>query len=272
MRRWSATWAAFGMSGAALAQTSSVSAPLEPSGKWTIEYAENMCVLSRDYGRGADAVTIALRTLPLSSVGEIIVISHKPHGIAKEGEGKVAIGTAGVLQPAPYSTYPIKARGIQLTTLSVPIIQKEDLQEAGMIRAAADGWDYRLALRGVKPALAALDACGRDLLRGWGFDPDESSWIATKARGNIASWLQNDDYPPEAIHEGQHGDSIIGWTIGLDGRASDCRVLQTSRVPSLDQAACRAIVRRAKYEPAIGLDGKPMVSHGTTKVSWKLPQ
>ncbi len=64
---------------------------------------------------------------------------------------------------------------------------------------------------------------------------------------------------------------LIGWTIGTDGRAVDCRVLKTSGVPDLDQASCRALVKRARYRPALDAMGKPVESYGTRNVQWLLP-
>ena len=50
----------------------------------------------------------------------------------------------------------------------------------------------------------------------------------------------NDDYPPEALSKHEQGIVLVDLTIGIDGRANDCKVL------SQVQTRCHSRTRPAK--------------------------
>ena len=95
---------------------------------------------------------------------------------------------------------------------------------------------------------------------------------AAGAKGDEASWITNDDYPPSSIRAEEEGTTAITWTINAQGRAENCRVTQSSGSSALDQAACRALTRRARYSPALDQAGNPMATTKSRRVKWVLPQ
>ena len=85
---------------------------------------------------------------------------------------------------------------------------------------------------------------------------------------NSVSWITADDYPAASLRANQQGTVRIGWSVGAQGRAFDCRILESSGYPRLDQAACKAILRRARYRPEpVGLSPR----NYTRRVVWRLP-
>lgn len=104
--------------------------------------------------------------------------------------------------------------------------------------------------------------------------PPAPSTVVSKAagaKGDEAQWVTQDDYPPSSIRGGEEGTSAISWTINTQGRAENCRVTQSSGSDALDQAACRAITRRARYSPALNADGQPIATTKSRRVTWRLP-
>jgi len=87
-----------------------------------------------------------------------------------------------------------------------------------------------------------------------------------------ARWTSSEDYPVSAIRAGAEGTARIGWTIGIDGRAKDCRVLSSSGNADLDKASCDAILLRARYSPALDQHGNPIESYSERRIRWKLPE
>ena len=57
-----------------------------------------------------------------------------------------------------------------------------------------------------------------------------------------------------------------------DGRVTSCEVTGSSGNSALDQAACRNLQRRGRFEPALDRDGNPVASTYTKRVTWRLPQ
>jgi len=84
-------------------------------------------------------------------------------------------------------------------------------------------------------------------------------------------WVLPDDYPADALRNGWSGRVKIGWTISVDGRAVDCHTIQSSGHEVLDEAACRAIMARARYEPARDVAGVAIASSAQQSIAWHLP-
>lgn len=94
---------------------------------------------------------------------------------------------------------------------------------------------------------------------------------AASARGDEGQWITQDDYPPSAIRAEEQGTTSIKWTINAQGRAENCQVTASSGSTALDQAACRALTRRARYTPATDAAGNPIATTKSRTVRWVLP-
>ena len=94
---------------------------------------------------------------------------------------------------------------------------------------------------------------------------------AAQAKGNPASWITNDDYPPEAIRMEQQGVSNIAWTINEQGRVENCHVVASSGSQILDETACRLVTRRGRYAPAKDQAGNPIKQTSGVRFRWVLP-
>lgn len=67
------------------------------------------------------------------------------------------------------------------------------------------------------------------------------------------------DFPvPEGGRQVRRGTEVVVYmTVGVDGRASDCRVTQPSPDPEADRIVCRLAVERFRFKPAIDANGDP---------------
>jgi len=78
------------------------------------------------------------------------------------------------------------------------------------------------------------------------------------------------DYPAprggRAIRRGQH--VIIHMTIGTDGRARDCRVVQPSPDPEADRITCRLAEERFRFRPAQDSEGNPVAAPYGWRQDW----
>lgn len=100
--------------------------------------------------------------------------------------------------------------------------------------------------------------------------PDRSR--ALRSRGNEASWVTTDDYPSSALREEAEGVTGTRLSVGADGRVTNCEVTSSSGNGALDQAACRNLTRRARFEPALDRDGNPVAGSFPKRVRWQLPE
>jgi len=94
---------------------------------------------------------------------------------------------------------------------------------------------------------------------------------AHRAKGNLASYILDSDYPRDAAQRGEQG--VTGFSLDVDtaGRVSDCRVTASSGSASLDEATCRIFRERAQFEPARDEQGRPVPDHIASRMRWVLP-
>jgi len=91
-------------------------------------------------------------------------------------------------------------------------------------------------------------------------------------KGNPGSWATTDDYPARALREEREGITRFSLTVGPDGRVQNCTVTGSSGTPELDEAACRAITRRARFTPATDGEGNPTTGTYSNSVRWQIPK
>jgi protein TonB len=84
--------------------------------------------------------------------------------------------------------------------------------------------------------------------------------------------VTQDDYPASALREEAAGTTATRLSVGADGRVTACDITGSSGNASLDQAACRNLQRRARFEPALDRDGNPVASSFPKRIVWRLPE
>ena len=99
------------------------------------------------------------------------------------------------------------------------------------------------------------------------FDP-----VAAKPRNDPSRWLSNADYRPSWTRRELTGLARFRLEIAANGKVADCRVVGSTGHSELDAATCSLITRRAKFEPARGVNGEPVTGSYTGSVLWELPE
>ena len=87
-----------------------------------------------------------------------------------------------------------------------------------------------------------------------------------KGRGNVIS---EDDYPDASRRAEEQGVTRVSYTIDPTGKVSACSVTVSSGSPRLDDATCKIIMRRFRFNPAMR-DGQPVAETKTQPVRWQL--
>jgi periplasmic protein TonB len=104
--------------------------------------------------------------------------------------------------------------------------------------------------------LAALAAAGTP--------PDPPAIPARVISGTITEL----DYPPAALARGAEGLTKVWMVITADGRATDCRLFQSSGHADLDSIVCPLATRRMRFSPALDGKGKPRPMNAVMPVRW----
>lgn len=246
-------------------------APMQPSGPWSMEYAENACVLSRNYGQGTDQVTIAFRPYALSNGVDFLVTSSEETSKSRTNNNATIILSASEKPiKREYSSYFQQAIGKRIFTTYFTDTELDLISDGNSLSISlANKPMMTFAVRGLKSARVALNACRADLLKSWSIivPPDGSRAVAATLVTN-SDFLNSSDYPIGALLEGKEGTSTLMWRIGIDGKAHDCRVTVSSGSDELDRTACAAILQRLRYKPALDKDNKPVESYHTQRIRW----
>lgn len=130
----------------------------------------------------------------------------------------------------------------------------------GLIAVAAHDW-----IEGRRDVRAAQDVAATRRA------PGGPSPSISKA-GDELSWFSADDYPRESLRRDEQGTVTVRWTIGVDGRVSECHAAQSSGFPRLDAVSCEVLVKRARYYPARNAQGQPIASTRQRRITWRLPE
>ena len=86
--------------------------------------------------------------------------------------------------------------------------------------------------------------------------------------GNPSEWIKQSDYPSSAAANHAEGISKIKVTVETNGLASHCEVVKSSGFDDLDQAACTALLARARFRPATDAAGMPIVKTWSQSINW----
>ena len=87
----------------------------------------------------------------------------------------------------------------------------------------------------------------------------------------IGGHISDRDYPRALSEVGISGTVSVRYRVGIDGRASDCRVTRSSASDALDSLTCGLIVRRFRFRPARDGEGRPVPSTIIENHSWTIP-
>ncbi|MCY7280077.1 MAG: energy transducer TonB [Sphingomonas bacterium] len=242
---------------------------LTPSGKWAVEYAKEMCVLNRKFGRGADEMLLAIKPAPNSDQARIIVLVKAAKSRVRTGTATVRFSDGSVPGYAMASSG--WANGMVLTAIDLPRSSLAPLVAGGKIAIRfGPGLNHEFAPTAMAPAMQALAKCERDLLKGWGMSEAAQDAIATMPKVEYTKLFKSQDYLIRLIEKGIQGS--VGALLSVDstGAVSACRAIESSRTVELDELTCAIFLKRARYEPAIDKSGKAVSALTYYRVNWMI--
>lgn len=96
--------------------------------------------------------------------------------------------------------------------------------------------------------------------------------VGAKPLGNVGRWVTTDDYPAIALRREEQGTTRFRLEIDAQGKATQCSIVASSGSKALDDATCRHVMRRARFEPASDRTGAKVPGSYSNSVRWKLPE
>ncbi len=244
-----------------------------PISGWLVDFAEHQCIASRKYGDARNPVFIVFKPSPLRDVMQIAWME-------RSGSFGSARQIAATLQIDDHSPIPVSVLGSATNDGGVTYRTNVPLADFARARTGT-----KIALGGIErlkgsfrltqmPALMKqLDACVDDLRRVWNVEPADQSRLRSRARmiESIARLFSTADYPHISVRKEESGTVGVVLLVDEKGKVADCAVSQTSMVAVLDAQTCVIFLTRAKFDPAVGRDGRPARDALQTQVKWMMP-
>jgi Gram-negative bacterial TonB protein C-terminal len=267
---------------------------LKPTSKWIADYQLDGCRMMRQFGEGDDKAIIIMNRFAPSDYFQLTLAGNL---FKREFKGAVKLqfgsneagqeidflpGTfaempallAGHVRLAPMTKQEIKEREKLKPPMYIPLSPLGAAREKSVTFLKVDKplkKSVILELGAMDKPMAALSTCIDDLVRSWGVDPEKHKSLTRRATptNNVGNWVTTGDYPSKMLEAGQ--PAIVNFRLLVDekGAVAGCFIQQTTRAKEFDNAVCKSITRRAKFDPALDQDGKPLLSYYNNTVRFQ---
>ena len=244
--------------------------PLQPTGKWNVDFGNAHCIAMRDYGTAAAPLLLALKPAPVGDVMQLSLIRSDRSKAINQYAGSLTVGRAS--RRISVLGYPAKSGKSRINAINLSVADYQPVRTASVIRVRAAGEvDESFALSNMEPVARTLDRCVEGLRKAWNIG-GAATQISREASPlkPLTSLFTTDDYPHVALRASADGTVEMMTLIEADGTVASCMVIGSSGVASLDAQTCAIVSTRGKYSPALGLDGKPARSGLINRIKWKL--
>lgn len=269
---------------------------LAPSSNWHVDYADDSCRMARSFGEGDQKVLLIAEryrpgdSLRLSFIGKptfsgpdqgiakirfgpaepVLEISYFPASVDK---GTPALVIRHNVRIAPRSAEEFAAyqAAVKAGKTDFKFSEITPEQEAAVAYIEVGGAirrPFRLETGSLGPPLAALRKCTDELLEHWGIDVAKHASLTREATptSRPGTWVSSADYPFAMAAVGKR--AIVQFRLSIDpaGTPTACHIQQSTRPKEFDDAVCSAVIRRAKFDPALDADGNPIASYWLSSV------
>lgn len=285
------------------AAASEAALEVEPSTSWNIHYADDYCRLARTFGSGDDALILFMDSFGPGDHFRMTLAGNATKAQKNGGEAVVRFGPAfaehelvffsgwiGEKIPAWIFSSDNRIRPLSLDeqkhvdaafkaghgTAHVdlsPITAEDEVATSYVEFGRPLRRPVRLMTGSLKAPFDALRSCLDNLITHWGLEPDRLKNQSKRVSpiGSPGRWLTYSDYPATMLSQGMPG--IVNFRLIVDekGVPASCHVQQSTNPEGFDKTVCNALMRRARFDPAVDANGNPMRSYYLNRVRFFVP-
>lgn len=257
---------------------------LAPFLPWNVDWTDKTCVLQRGFGTVEDPLVLRLERFGPQPGFQLVVTGKRLTPVSqgdtlyiRYGEGgpvhrinRVLIGDTKGGARSIFVPRTSIAGDLHDTRADPAITEEMERKVTRISLARVHGREIVLKTGPLDKAFAAWRKCTRQLVATWGLDPEQQERLqrAATPRNDPGIWLHGDDYPVGALAKG--AQAIVNFRLIVDaaGVPTDCEIQRSYSGELFDKASCRALMARARFEPALDEAGKPIASYYTSVISW----
>lgn len=269
---------------------------LAPSSKWNLHAADDSCRLLRTFGEGNDKVAFYLERFEPGRSFSMMVAGRPFRSISARNYADVRFGDAQqpielkfmpgslpefdpalIFQSTRFDAKQVKeeqADGPELLGGGKPDRFSPD-DEAAITTISINRAGLKevvLETGSLGAPMAAMRKCTFDLLVSWGVDVEKHRNLARRAKPIVPpqEWIKSSDYPKGLLRQGYQGIVDFRMSVDASGAATACHIQKSTRPEEFDKIVCDAMMRRARFEPAITKDGEAIASYWRTSVRFQI--
>lgn len=257
---------------------------LKRVGNWIVNYDNDACHLAAQFGEGKNQVVLRMTRYQPSESFTLGLYGSRMAADEVRTKGTLDFGLSA--QPLEVETIngsagKNKAAWVSGVRLDRPWNADEGLpdltpeREASVTGLTIDFQrrkPFRLEFTAFGKAMAQLRTCQTDLVKSWGYDPEQQANLSRRATGkqSPAEWLKASDYPMQSVAMGHNGFVQFRLDVDETGKVAGCHVLDRTNPDDFADMTCKLVARRAKLEPALDASGKPVRSFIVQRVVWRV--
>lgn len=271
---------------------------LQPSTKWVLEYADENCRLIRSFGQGDQQISLVLDQFEPGDQFRVMLVGKPLKVRSGTANGRLRFGPneAESKFEAEAATLGEKPALLVLESQRLaPLTREEqaasdranrrgdrfDPAPIGTAREAAATWlevtravpqDLVLVTGPMSQPMAALRKCSWDTVKHWGLDVEQQKTLTRKVspKNRAAAWLNPSDYPASMVRGGYQGLVTVRMIVDSEGKPTSCHVQWSTQPKEFDAVVCGSTMTRARFEPALDAQGKPVPSFYVLTVRFQL--
>ena len=245
--------------------------PLQPTGKWRLNYEDAQCNAYRSYGTKQKPLFLAFKSPPSGSVVQLMVLQNGPRMDALQHNTTISAGETKALR-TNMLVYRNKDSNFRVSRINLPISVFQGFRDAPDLKIDSTDRDFTFVLSDFSALMTAIDACVADLREHWNVSESDAlnPRLSRSAIGDLQKVFKSEDYPWMAVRGEMQGTTGVVLLIDESGKVADCSVVETSGAASVDAQSCAIITERARFEPALDAAGNPARSSYSQRIKWML--
>jgi hypothetical protein len=244
--------------------------PLQPIGKWNVDFGDAHCIALRSYGSPDKPITLAFKPSPIGDVMQVSVLREAGDKQVDQFDGTLTLDQAPPVKVSILG-YGSKSGKSRISVMNLPLSTYQAIRGASSLGLRSWGEvDVAFALSQMEPVARALDRCVTALRKDWNIGDASEASQAARPKRRLGSYFHSEDYPRIALQENATGTVEMVMLIEETGKIASCIVTGTSGYASLDAQSCGVITARATFIPGVGPDGKAIRSGATYRIAWKM--
>lgn len=282
----------------AFAQTKKEPLVLKPASAWHVDYAEDRCRLARQFGASNEQVYLFIDRYGPTEYFRLTLAGKPVKPMVEKADATVQFGPTEAEQKILSWHGNLGNMPALIFANSIRLAPPTPLEYAAATKSDKDEWiDYApidearqkaikyltvgkplrrpvtLETGSMRAPFVALDKCIDNLMTTWGIDTEKHKMLtrATTPQQSPGKWVVSNDYPLNMLSAGQPAIVEFRLSVGADGVPTACHIQSTTRPKEFDDAVCKSVMRRARFDPALDAAGKPLASYYRNTVRFQIP-